>query len=92
MKHIGVIVTVILSLVGFTLGYGKLQANQENTKEKVEEVKGEVKEVEEEVENHDDKIHELQYYSNAQSELNVRQLQIIDDLEKRLREVERKGD
>lgn len=77
MKHIGVIVTVTLTVMGAMMGYGKLQAREETTREKVDKVEVVVDE-------HDNSIQELQRFDVKQSILIESSLKIIDKLERKL--------
>jgi hypothetical protein len=49
MKYLSAIITIMIFLIGGFIGYGKLQAEQKNTKEAVKEVKEEVKETDEKI-------------------------------------------
>lgn len=77
MKLIGPIIALSLALIGGFIGYGQLQANQENTEEKVEEVKKEVKE-------HDEQINTLENFSIKQTVLIERAIKSLEKLEEKL--------
>ena len=46
MKYMGIIVTIVLGIIGGSIGYGQLTNQADETREDVKEVKKDVKEVE----------------------------------------------
>jgi len=69
MKYIGIVITLVLTLLGFAVGYGMLQQKAETTAIIVEK--------------HDEAIVEIKEIDIRQSMIMERNTQLLDKLEKR---------
>lgn len=82
MKNIGIIVTVVISLLTVAVGYGSLKNESKTNKEKVEKIE---EKHEEKLEKHDEEIDELEKYAIKQSIITERTLKVLEDLEKKIK-------
>lgn len=78
MKHLGIIVTICITLGGGLVAYGQLNNQVSTNKEIVGEVKQEVKQ-------HNGQIQELEKFSVKQTVLMERQAKILEKLEEKLK-------
>jgi len=85
LKHLGLLVGLVITLLGAAVGYGQLQNKQENTSENVEEVRADIKEVEADVEENEDNIGELQDFSIRQQVLNEMQFQLMEKMDDKIK-------
>ena len=82
MKQIAMFTGIILFLISTAIGYGKLQGDVKNNKEKVEEVKSDIeKQMEKERE---------QTLKNA--EIDTKQTVLIENLDRLIQQIERRLD
>ena len=78
MKHMAIIVTVILALLGGAVGVGQVQQKAISNEKQVDEVKHKV-------EKQDEQIDDLEDFSIKQTILMDRHIQILEKLEERVK-------